>query len=924
MVTMRESLNKMKPSGQSAPKLLAALPLLVVLLLLVLPQAAFCNPVHYVNINCPGPVHDGLSWNTAFLTVQEGLNAASGADEVWVAYGVYIDFITLKSGVGLYGGFIGSETTRAERNWTANVTVLEKPKTSSGSVVTSPAGATATTTIDGFTIRRGSGTLNFGNRHGGGMYCSLSSPTVNNCTFTNNSVSGDGGAIYCYSCTATVTNNIFSNNRANASGGAIACANLANAAIIGNLLFDNSAHQGGAVSSIGSNPLISGNTLVGNKADYGGGILFGGSPCGQAFGNVVAFNSSGLNGACAYPQVDYNCVYNPGGANYTGVTPGTFDISQDPLFLAPWVREYHLRPTSPCVNAGDDTVLQAGWLDLDGKTRKFGAHVDIGCFEWDTSPYWVRRVAQAKAIPDSFDIQLRGKPVIGDFDGMFYVEDPDRGGGMQILTEWNPTPGDLVTVTGRTWLVDGERVLDWASGSSSPGGADRIPEPLFMNAPNLGGRDFFWVQNGENCGQQGISGSKSINNVGLLVRLAGRVTYSDATCCYVDDGSRLDDGSGHLGVKVWGAGAPPIDAMVVVTGVSSCYPNGGLLQRQVYATDLIDLTSPPPQPTTSYAIVAGHFGRISLIKYDGSTWSEIDYKMVSDFPHGAAAHGANGYIVHNDGGYVSFVDAIAAGETVTLTEPFPVDLGWDPDVSDGGQWAAVSSAGDRLYVTSNNRWYGTLWIVDTSTWDATEIPLNWDDPVNGDSSLNPEGVIVAPMNPDQVYVAKRGYTGAPMGVGVFDPNGGPIRDVSVDGSPTNLAYMNTGQGSYVFVTQPDLNSITAIDVTSGQTTSYSLVSVTPDAIVAIGAHLYVVAKNSNNIYRFNFDPHYPPDLDGAVMISGGSPYHGLAVSSDGQFLLLTSPNDGKFYWIRVSDLTLGGSVDLPTPVGVAAIVPSSQ
>jgi len=373
-----------------------------------------------------------------------------------------------------------------------------------------------------------------------------------------------------------------------------------------------------------------------------------------------------------------------------------------------------------------------------------------------------------------------------------------------------------------------------------------------------------------------------------------------------------------MGVKVWGAQAPPVDAMVVVTGASSCYPGNGLV-RQIYATDLIDLTSPPPQPTVSYAIVAGHLGKISLMKYDGASWAEIDFKMVDNDPHGAAAHGSHGYIVHNKSGLVSFVDAIAVGETVTLTEPFPVDLGWDPLISGGAQWAAVSSAGDKLYVTSNNRTYGTLWVVDTTTFEAVEIPLN-----SEDTTPNPEGVIVAPLNPDQVYVAKKGNTGALMGVGVFDPFGGPIRDVSVDGSPTNLAYMNTGQGSYVFVTQPALNSISAINVVTGQSTSYSLVSITPDAIVAVGSHLYVVAANSNNIYRFSFDPQYPPDLDGAVMISGSSSYHGLAVSSDSQFLLLTSPEAGKFYWIRLSDLTLGGSVDLPTPVGVAAIVPSGE
>ena len=64
--------------------------------------------------------NDGLTWATAKRTVQAGLNAAAAGDQVWVAAGTYVENITLKSGVALYGGFAGTETDLSGRNWAAN------------------------------------------------------------------------------------------------------------------------------------------------------------------------------------------------------------------------------------------------------------------------------------------------------------------------------------------------------------------------------------------------------------------------------------------------------------------------------------------------------------------------------------------------------------------------------------------------------------------------------------------------------------------------------------------------------------------------------------------------------------------------------------------------------------------------------------
>ena len=44
----------------------------------------------YVDANAAGAVHDGASWNTAFVDHQQGLAAAVSGDEIHVADGTYV------------------------------------------------------------------------------------------------------------------------------------------------------------------------------------------------------------------------------------------------------------------------------------------------------------------------------------------------------------------------------------------------------------------------------------------------------------------------------------------------------------------------------------------------------------------------------------------------------------------------------------------------------------------------------------------------------------------------------------------------------------------------------------------------------------------------------------------------------------------
>jgi len=75
----------------------------------------------------------------------------------------------------------------------------------------------------------------------------------------------------------------------------------------------------------------------------------------------------------------------------------------------------------------------------------------------------------------------------------------------------------------------------------------------------------------------GVLEAYGLTNLGLVVRISGRVSYVGADHIYVDDGGDLDDGSGHAGVKVKLPYAPDtglLNSYAVVTGISGVEKNG--------------------------------------------------------------------------------------------------------------------------------------------------------------------------------------------------------------------------------------------------------------------------------------------------------------------------------------------------------------
>lgn len=198
-------------------------------------------------------------------------------------------------------------------------------------------------------------------------------------------------------------------------------------------------------------------------------------------------------------------------------------------------------------------------------------------------------LGQDSLLLQSFSAQMMSGPITltdmivtagrGDdlTNNTFYVEEPSRAYGWKVVyTDSSPTVsrGAKVTVIGET-AVDANQEAYISASEVTVDSAGEVA-PLGMINNRVGG--------GESGGRPGVTTASAphLYNKGLLVTCLGKVTYVSAAndYFYIDDGSALDDGSGHVGLKVsWNLQAagdpnpeikPPLaDWYVTVTGISS-------------------------------------------------------------------------------------------------------------------------------------------------------------------------------------------------------------------------------------------------------------------------------------------------------------------------------------------------------------------
>lgn len=143
-------------------------------------------------------------------------------------------------------------------------------------------------------------------------------------------------------------------------------------------------------------------------------------------------------------------------------------------------------------------------------------------------------ISAAKALENGMPVGLANKVVTASFDAGFYIEESDRTSGILVMGP-GPNAGALATVGGVMGVnALGERaILDPAVITEAAPQSSRIPGPLYMTNWALGGSAF----NAYTAGKEGGAG---LNNVGLLVKAAGRVLTVDENGFTMTDGSACD------------------------------------------------------------------------------------------------------------------------------------------------------------------------------------------------------------------------------------------------------------------------------------------------------------------------------------------------------------------------------------------------
>ncbi|MCL6628084.1 MAG: fibronectin type III domain-containing protein, partial [Armatimonadetes bacterium] len=206
----------------------------------------------------------------------------------------------------------------------------------------------------------------------------------------------------------------------------------------------------------------------------------------------------------------------------------------------------------------------------------------------------VSTIGEAKTAGNTSPVNIASAIVTAVFfgdDGLpvgFAIEEPDRFAGIRVVSDAALSAGDDVTIVGTTSTVNGERVISATSVTINSSG-NTPPDPVIVFGIETGGGEY---------GAQGavvddatstpVKWSALCNNVGLLMKIRGKVRasvsgsgYGDSYF-YVDDAygtedyeTGIKDGSGNIGIKcrapvgMYGmpGSLPSVGDYVEVTGV---------------------------------------------------------------------------------------------------------------------------------------------------------------------------------------------------------------------------------------------------------------------------------------------------------------------------------------------------------------------
>ena len=432
-------------------------------------QAIPASRIRYVKPD-GSDMNSGDSWGTAYRTIQHAIDALAATPgmpgEVWVATGTYEPTTYLEDnpnypasfrmsdGISVYGGFAGTETSKADREikaggmpWDfANVTILQGQSYSgeigwnstdnrwslnsaSTHVVwfapllnENKRGFDNVTILDGVTVRGGQATTSqadyYNGDRGAGIYMCVNA-WLTNSVVTENVAQGDGGAVWLSG--GRVMSSLLFNNSSDSRGGAIYMDRAG--IVLRSMLANNSAYEGAGIYMDNNGPWTDGVS----HPEY---LILSTS--------IVSNNTSSANGA----------VYcNKGGV----VLQSTITNNSTPR----------------ATDMTDENASQSGGLYIDTYTQTIntvlwnnrinGANIQV--YVKNPSPTNVRFLSTAVA---SMNNVVWNNTVT---EGVLSLSDTNTAGGGQLAPGFS-TDGQL-TESGivNDYGVQGDWTTDWTSGS---------------------------------------------------------------------------------------------------------------------------------------------------------------------------------------------------------------------------------------------------------------------------------------------------------------------------------------------------------------------------------------------------------------------------------------------------------------------------
>ena len=395
-------------------------------------------------------------------------------------------------------------------------------------------------------------------------------------------------------------------------------------------------------------------------------------------------------------------------------------------------------------------------------------------------PFPATPIMQAKALADGTLVSLSGivsAVLPNDAPPKCYTEDPGRSCGIQARYEGTaPTLGRAVTTIGimGTDPANHERYVQMPQWSQS--GEEAPVAPLAVTTVSLGG-----AAAGR---QEGASDGRGLNNIGLLVRMFGRVTaiVPDQSYVYLSDGSGVADGSGPAGVRVDLSAIAPgsrpgtlVGNKVTATGISSLYQQGTGYHRMIRvrsAEDFRDMSAVdwktiqgPVSEWTSYNHIGTDgtslyvvFANQQLYRYSfpagdptSGTWTRL-----ANPPRNVYASNSFSDLAYQNGYLYTSAAANTGGRTVLRYRI--ADPTWEVWQNGGVDINVCATTGNGIFMHGAQAGVGYSASVTAGAW----VQFDWDAKSANNAWMSTSGLAV----PDAGYVS-RNEDVATNGSGVY-------------------------------------------------------------------------------------------------------------------------------------------------------------